>query len=159
MGRQIQALVLSIGVIGPPLAHAQEAGTIRVRIDGETHGMGLSASQSDWSGWGNGGSVSISAEPDNYNADGARMTLAVGFEFFGMTGSSLELRLRQTANDSTILLFGDAKTGATVTLDTVSVEGDLLSVMGSFERVKNTSGAELEGQFLGQVRSEDMERI
>jgi hypothetical protein len=115
-------------------AHAEERGDLALTIDGETYAYDLWASQSDWSGSPDYGSLSIYAQPvDDASPYGA---LSLGFSFAGTNADLGELRVSTVADGETTRHYAgeDAEDGAlTVTLASSSVSGEELSVAGSFE--------------------------
>lgn len=121
--------LLSLALAAPCVALAEEQGSIAATIDSEERSYNLTPSQSDWSGWGNGGGGSVSIIAGEDAPDGGWYDFSLGFSWAGDTASNPEI----SAKLDDTKLFGDEDTGVSVTLSSVSIDGDFLTVSGDFE--------------------------
>ncbi len=123
------ALTMNFGMV-----QAQEPGEIMLEVGNKSIPFELEASQSDWSGSVSGGSVSISANPVDIDAqEQAYWRLNIGFQFSGTNGDRASASvLRKTTNGERQSLYSEHDQGdMTVDLSEISVDGDLLSVSGT----------------------------
>ena len=121
-------------------AHAEEGGKLVLDIDGQTYDYALVPSQSDWSGSESFGSVSIYANPVEKSTTVKSMMF--GFSLASGTADLGEINLRGvTEGEKTQYFAGEdvEEGGLAVTVDSVSVSGDELSVAGSFQTRLGTS--------------------
>lgn len=141
------------------VAAAQEiTGTVTATIDGEERTWFGTAedgmSQSDWSGDERYASVSIFAHPGPDTTLQARDALMIGFEMMASADA------REVSLPEIVWMIGgmsdayvaDEDTGATIDLDSVTVEDDTLRISGSFagEMVRSTDKGDtraIEGRF------------
>ncbi|NIQ97758.1 MAG: hypothetical protein GWN87_29005 [Desulfuromonadales bacterium] len=121
--------ILLFVIVAPGIGLAQEQGSITATIGGEDRSFSLTPTQSDWSGWGNGGGGSANIFAGEDGPDGGWADFTLGFSWAGDNVSSPEI----SASVADANLFGDDETGLSVTLDSISVDGDFLTVSGDFE--------------------------
>lgn len=125
----LRTALLSLALAAPCIALAEEQGRITAMIDGEERSYNLTSSQSDWSGWGNGGGGSVSIIAGEDAPNGGWYDFSLGFRWAGDSASSPEISAKM---DDT-KLFGDEETGVSVTLASLAIDGDFLVVSGGFE--------------------------
>lgn len=126
----LRLIVLALVVATPLVASAEEGGRISATIDGEERSYVLTANQSDWSGWGNGAGGSTNIFAGEEGASGGWSDFTLGFSYAGDTASDPELSAR--LGDGRY--FGeDEETGLALTLTSIEIDGDFLTVAGSFE--------------------------
>ncbi|WP_112320562.1 hypothetical protein [Oceanibium sediminis] len=122
---------LALTLMATPLA-AEEAGTITLETGGETVEFTLWAAQSDWSGSESYASFNIYSRPVDRDATDLSL-FTLGGEVAGGKGSNPEIRMTRVEGDTRTNLFGeDDDTGLEVTVDSFTVEGEFLSLSGSF---------------------------
>jgi len=132
-------LLVSALLITPFAAFAEESGAVTLEIDGTSYEFPLEASQSDWGGSVTYGSVNIYSKPTDEATWALFKRLTLGFTITNGTTDAPELGLSRMVGGEMQKLFGSKDTGATVTLEDASVDGDFLTLTGSFSGTLGTS--------------------
>jgi hypothetical protein len=137
--RPLAALALcGIALAGPALA--EEGGEVVLTVDGEEVVFPLWAGQSDWSDAGALSSVNIYARPTDEETWARFKTFTLGFSGPTATPDLPEASLTRVAGDAMQKLFSeDEQGGLTVAVDEARVEGEFLTVTGTFSGDFGTS--------------------
>lgn len=130
--RLISPAICLLLVPALPAAAQGEGGLVTLNIDGESFEFPLEASQSDWFGKENFGSLSIYARPLDAATWERFKTLTLAFEYATGVYSSPEASLTEMIEGESVKFYADEdQTEIDLTVDSLTVEGELLTVSGA----------------------------
>lgn len=132
----VVASALSLGTS----ASAEEGGEMTLDIGGQTVAVPMQPVQSDWSGSESWASVSIYGQPTDAAVFETYKAFSLAFELVNGTAGSGEARLSTSSDGEIVRYFADQSDDLLeVTVDSVDISSQLLTVVGTFAATMGTS--------------------